>query len=416
MSDTVLDPVRPERLGFDRARLRRLNDWLVRHVDAGRLPGGALLITRCGETAWHFQTGLRDVEAGAPWTADTLLRIYSMTKPITTVGLMMMYEEGRFRLDDPVADYIPEFARLSVLRPGAKGLHDVTPLTTPVTIHHLLTHTAGFTYGFNGGVLGDAYIAQGIGFGPGGPGLEAAVRRLTELPLAFQPGARWNYGVSTDIVGRLIEILSGRTLDHHLRECVLGPLGMVDTGFAYPADQCGRVAAVYGPDDAGGMTLIENGADSAFREGRVTTFSGGGGLVSTLGDYARFAEMLRRGGSLYGERLLGPRTLRLMTRNHLAGDLAAMGQPVFAEVSFAGVGFGLGFWVMLDPARAHVSGNPGDHGWGGWASTMFLIDPVEDMTVIFLTQLGPSGTYPLRAELRALVHQALIDGPRGKTP
>ena len=399
---------RPETLGFDAARLRRIGTWMARYVDAGKLPAAETFIARRGQVAYRAHVGLRDVETGAPWTDDTLLRIYSMTKPVTTVGLMTLFEQGLFRLDDPLGAYLPEFGDLAVLRRGATRIDEVEPLAHPLTIHHLLTHTAGFTYGFNGGVLGEAYEAQGVGFGPGGDGLPAAIRRLAALPLAFQPGTRWNYGVSTDIAGRLLEVLSGQPLDVCLRERVLAPLGMDDTGFACPRGERSRLASLYGPDDAGGMTRIESGADSAFLEGRVRTFSGGGGMISSLADYARFADMLRQGGTRDGERLLGPRTLRFMTRNHLPGDLASMGQPVFSEVSFAGIGFGLGFWVMLDPARAHAPGSAGDYGWGGWASTMFMVDPAEEMVVIFLTQLGPSGTWPLRTELRALVHQALL--------
>ncbi len=406
----------PERLGFDAARLRRIDAWMARYVDAGKLPGAATLVARHGEVVHHAWIGRRDVEAGEPWTPDTLLRIYSMTKPVTTVGLMMLFEEGRFRLDDPVADYIPELGDLAVLRCGAQSIDEVEPLTRPITIHHLLTHTAGFTYGFNGGVLGAAYEAARIGFGPGGRGLEAEIRRLATMPLAFQPGARWNYGVSTDVAGRLVEVLSGQPLDRYLNERVLAPLDMNDTGFACPAAKRARLASLYGRGEAGGMVRIESGAESAFLDGRVRTFSGGGGLISTIGDYARFAEMLRGGGVLDRTRLLGPRTVRFMTRNHLPGDLAAMGQPVFAEISFAGIGFGLGFWSMLDPARAQVPGNPGDYGWGGRASTVFMVDPAEDMVVLFLTQLAPSSTYPLRSELRALVHQALIDEPGGRLP
>ena len=405
-----------ERLGFDAARLGRIDDWMARYVDSGRLPGAAVCILRRGEVAWRARAGMRDVDARAPWTDDTLVRIYSMTKPVATVGLMTLYEEGLFRLDDPVADYLPELAGLVALRPGAERLDDVEPLARPLTVHHLLTHTAGFTYGFNGGVLGAAYEARRVGFGPRGAGLEAAVRRLAEMPLAFQPGARWNYGVSTDVVGRLVEVLSGRTLDVCLRERVLAPLGMDDTGFACPRAASGRLAALYEAREGGGMATVETGAGSAFLDGRVATFSAGGGLISTMADYARFAEMLRRGGALDGVRLLAPRTVRFMTQNHLPGDLASMGQPVFAEVSFAGVGFGLGFWVMLDPARAHVSGNPGDYGWGGRASTVFLVDPAEEMVAIFLTQLLPSSAYPLRSELRALIYQALTDEPRGRMP
>ena len=317
-----------ERLGFDAARLGRIDDWMARYVDSGKLPGAAVCILRRGEVAWRARAGMRDVDAGAPWTDDTLVRIYSMTKPVATVGLMTLYEEGLFRLDDPVADYLPELAGLVALRPGAERLDDVEPLARPLTVHHLLTHTAGFTYGFNGGVLGAAYEARRVGFGPRGAGLQAAVRRLAEMPLAFQPGARWNYGVSTDVVGRLVEVLSGRTLDVCLRERVLAPLGMDDTGFACPRAASGRLAALYETGEGGGMARVETGAESAYLEGRVATFSAGGGLISTMADYARFAEMLRRGGALDGVRLLAPRTVRFMTQNHLPGDLVGHQDPV----------------------------------------------------------------------------------------
>jgi CubicO group peptidase (beta-lactamase class C family) len=405
-----MDPVKdPRTLGFSPDRLARIRPWMARYVDAGKLPGAATYIARRGKVAYFDCLGARDVESGTPWTPDTIIRIYSMTKPIVSVGLMMLYEQGLFHLDDPVDAYIPEFKDLRALRADARSIDEVEPLDRPLTIHHLLTHTAGFTYGFNGDLLGSAYDTHKVGFGPRSGGLDAMIERLATMPLAFQPGERWNYGVSTDVVGRLVEVISGEPLDRYLDSEVFAPLGMTETGFSVGDDQLGRFATLYEYDGAAGMRLLETAETSAFRTDQVSTFSGGGGLCSTMHDYTRFAEMLRRGGELDGERLVGPRTLSFMTRNHLPGDLASMGQPVFAETSFAGIGFGLGFSVTLEAEKAQVVGSAGDFGWGGMASTTFIVDPVEDMVAIFFTQLVPSSTYPLRKELRALVHQALID-------
>ena len=405
----MLDAVRePQALGFDADRLGRIGDWMSRYVDAGKLPGALTLVARGGKIAYLDQVGARDVESGAPWTEDTILRFYSMTKPITTVALMMLYEEGGFGLDDPLDAYIPAFRDVTMLTPGATSVDQVVVAPRVPTLHHLLTHTSGFIYGFNGGVLGDAYEARKLHFAPASGGLESMCAQLAEMPLSFAPGERWSYGVSTDVIGRVVEILSGQPFDRFLRERILDPLGMHDTAFDGPADKAPRFASLYTPDGEGGMTLVESGADSAYLEGKVDTFSGGGGLLSSVGDYWRFTEMLRGGGALGDVRLLGPRTVSFMTRNHLPGDLASMGQPVFNEVSFDGIGFGLGFWVMLDAAKARTMGNAGDHGWGGMASTTFWLDPVDNLTVIFLTQLRPSSSYPLRQQLRSLVHQAQL--------
>jgi CubicO group peptidase (beta-lactamase class C family) len=229
------------------------------------------------------------------------------------------------------------------------------------------------------------------------------------MPLEFHPGARWHYSVSIDVVGRLVEIVSGKPLDVFLRERIFEPLRMTTTGFAVSAGDLGRFATLYEPDKAGGMKVMETAEQSSFREGVVDTLSGGGGLVSTADDYLRFAEMLRRRGELGGERILAPRTVKFMASNQLDGDIAAIGPKTFSETSFEGVGFGLAVSVMLDPAKAGMSGSPGDFGWGGMASTAFWVDPVEDMVVLYLTQLVPSSTYPLRKELRALVYQAMVD-------
>jgi len=399
----------PASAGFDPTRLARIRPWMQGYVDTGKLPGALTLVARRGGVVWCDWTGQRDVERGLSWARDTLVRIYSMTKPVTATALMMLYEQGLCHLDDPVDLYIPEFAAPTVLRPDARSVEDVDPARTRLTLHHLLTHTSGLTYGFQDGLLAEAYRRDGVDFSDQGGTLAETVARLARLPLGFEPGSRWHYSVSTDVVGRIVEVISGRPLDRVLREDILDPLGMDDTFFAVPEARLGRLASLYSKPPEGGMQLSEDGPGTRFREGGVSLHSGGGGLVSTVDDYLRFAEMQRRGGALGDVRLLGPRTMALMASNHLPGDLASMGQKVWAEVSFAGIGFGLGGWVMLDPVQAQTLGSKGDFGWGGMASTVYWADPAEDMVVIFLTQLTPSSSYPIRNELRALVYSALVD-------
>jgi CubicO group peptidase (beta-lactamase class C family) len=399
----------PGAFGFDATRLSRIRPWMQGYVDTGKFPGALTLIARRGTLVYCDCVGLRDVERGLPWARDTQARFYSMTKPITATALMMLYEQGLCHLDDPVDLFLPELANRMVLRPGAKSLDDVHPASTRMTLHHLMTHTSGLTYGFNEGLLSEGYVRNGINFSDKAGDLAESVSRLGAMPLAFDPGSRWNYSVSTDVLGRVVEVISGRPLDVFLRENILGPLGMDDTFFAVPDSKLDRFASSYTKAPGGGMTLAEDAPGSAFREGKVRQLSGGGGLVSTVDDYLRFAEMQRRGGALGDVRLIGSRTMRLMATNHLPGDLASMGQKVFSEVPFDGIGFGLCGWVMLDPARAQTLGSPGDFGWGGMASTVYWVDPAEDMVVIFLTQLMPSSSYPVRKELRALVYSALAD-------
>ena len=400
---------KPQAFGFDPSRLARLRPWMQGYVDSGKYPGALTLIARRGAVVYCDWVGMRDVERGLPWERDTLARFYSMTKPITSTALMMLYEQGLCHLDDPVERFLPELANRMVLRPGAISIEQADPAQTRLTLHHLLTHTSGLTYGFNEGLLAEAYIGNGINFSDKSGTLAESVTRLAAMPLAFDPGSRWNYSISTDVLGRVIEVISGQPLDVFFREHILGPLGMDDTFFAVPDDRNGRLASLYTKTPEGGMKLLEDASGSAYRKGEVRQFSGGGGLISTVDDYLRFAEMQRQGGALGDIRLLGPRTMRLMASNHLPGDLASMGQKVFSEVSFEGIGFGLGGWVMLDPARAQTLGSPGDFGWGGMASTVYWVDPVEELVVIFLTQLTPSSSYPNRKELRALVYSALVD-------
>jgi CubicO group peptidase (beta-lactamase class C family) len=397
----------PAQSGLDPSRLVRISDWMKRYVDEGRFPFAATLIARKGRIAWTGHTGLADVEAGTAYTPETLVRIYSMTKPVTSTAFVMLYEQGLVHLDDPVSNFIPEFAGLQVLVPVAERLDQTEALKTPVTVHHLLTHTSGLTYGFNQDVLSETYGKNRLDFGQRAGGLAETAARLAEMPLLFQPGTRWHYSVATDVLGRVVEVVSGKPLDRYFDDNILEPLEMSDTSFIVPASKMGRLGPCYAYDPKGGMLVFPTG----FGEGEVDTFSGGGGLISTGHDYLRFAEMLRRGGALGDVRLLGPRTVQLMTSNHLPGgvDLATLGPSAWCETSFTGVGFGLGFAVNLSPAMSQLSASPGDFSWGGMASTYFWCDPVEEMSVVFLTQLLPSNSWPNRKELRALVYQAIVD-------
>lgn len=398
----------PASLGFDADRLARLTPWMQRWVDEGKFPGAQVMIARHGQIAYYDHVGLMDIDAGRPWQRDALLRIYSMTKPVTSVALLMLWEEARCHLDTPVDEFIPSFADRHILVPGATSIDQVRPAETRLTLHHLLTHTSGLTYGFNGGVLGDAMVERKLDFSVKEGDLADTVERLCSLPLAFDPGTRWNYGVSTDVIGRVVEIVSGQTLADFFAERIFGPLGMDSTFFEVPDAKSDRLAACYVKTPEDPLKLMDRpGSDSAYAGGNVRQFSGGGGLVSCIDDYICFAEMLRSKGTLNGHRLLAPRSVELMATNALPGDLASMGQAVFSEVSFDGIGFGLGVSVTVNPGLAKTACSQGDFGWGGMASTMFWIDPVLDMTTIFMTQLVPSSSYPNRKELRALTYAAL---------
>ncbi|MEH6402104.1 MAG: serine hydrolase domain-containing protein [Sneathiella sp.] len=400
---------KPEALGFSSSRLENITSWMDRYVRAGKLAGAQTLVARSGEVVYSNWTGLADIENNVRWSGDTIARFYSMTKPITSVALMTLYEKGLFHLDDPIEMYIPAFKDMRVLRAHASSVEDTEPCKVKPTIHHLLTHCSGLTYDFNLGVLESLYSEAKMDFGPRRGILEDQVNRLGQMPLKFEPGTRWNYGVSTDVVGRLIEVISGKALDVFLQDVIFDPLDMADTSFEISRGKEARFAASYTPGKNGKLKLIDAPESSIYAEKTVQGLSGGGGLLSTVTDYMKFADMIRLRGRAGGDQLLGSRTVDFMTQNHMPGDLASMGQPVFSEVSFAGVGFGLGGWVMLDPTKAQMMGSPGDFGWGGMASTVFWVDPLEDLVVLFATQLMPSSFYPIRKELRALVYQAIID-------
>jgi CubicO group peptidase (beta-lactamase class C family) len=405
-------PVKPEEVGMSSQRLERIRDHLHRYIEAGKLTGTVTLVARHGQIAFWEAQGHQELERRRPMQHDTIFRIYSMSKPITSVALMMLYEQGLFQLDDPVHAFIPAWKDLQVFVSGNHPLFATVPPERPMTIRDLLTHTSGLTYGFmESSNVDAAYRALGMG-DRSKPGytLQDMIDTLAELPLEFSPGTRWNYSVSTDVLGYLIEVLSGQRFDVYLRDHVLQPLGMQDTSFTIADQQLSRFACNYQLQADGSLQLIDAPEHSQYRS--QSFFSGGGGLVSTASDYFRFTSMLRNRGELDGVRLLGRKTIELMTLNHLPGgqdltQLARAGR--FTETAYAGVGFGLGFSVLLDPTRAQIVGTPGEYAWGGAASTAFWVDPGEDLIVIFLTQLMPSSSYPIRRELRTLTYAALVD-------
>jgi CubicO group peptidase (beta-lactamase class C family) len=408
----------PGEVGLDAHRLERLDRRLAQWVDDAQLPGFLVTVSRHGRLAHVGKYGRRDVERGLPVEDDTRWRIYSMTKPVTSVAAMMLYEEGAFELGDPIAKWLPEFAEPRVYVAGSDQKAVTVPAIEPIRVWHLLTHMSGLTYGFHRAHPVDGmYRNAGHEWGtpPGADSAEVS-RQWASMPLVFQPGSSWNYGVSTDVLGRLVEVLSGQPLDEFFEQRIFRPLGMADTSFGLrESDDVDSLAKLYlaAPGQPGGpsssMTYLE--AFDVAAHSKPAFLSGGGGLVSTAGDYLRFVELLRRGGSYDGGRLLGSRTIAHMVRNHLPGnsDLESFGRPLFAETPLRGVGFGLGFSMVIDPARYGVVSSVGDYSWGGAASTAFYVDPVEDVAVTFYTQLLPSSTLPIRNYLRALVNQAIVD-------
>ena len=404
--------VKPEEVGLSSSRLARIGDHMKRYIDAGKIAGTLTLVARRGQVAYLEPLGHLEIERRRPVTADAVWRIYSMTKPITSVGLMMLYEEGCFQLDDPVHRFIPSWQNLRVFVGGNYPTFKTAPVERPMTMRDLLSHTSGLTYGFMERTNVDAAYRQ-LGVADqtrSGYTVQDMVETLAELPLEFSPGTRWNYSVATDVIGHLIEVISGQRLDAYLRERILDPLGMRDTGFVLEDEQVARFAANYERQGDGSLKMIDNPEQSSYR--KRSFFSGGGGLLSTAPDYFRFTSMMQNMGELEGLRLLGRKTVELMTMNHLPGgqDLTDLAQAgMFTETAYAGVGFGLGFSVAQSPARAQILGSAGEFAWGGAASTAFWIDPAEDLIVIFMTQLMPSSSYPLRRELRVLTYASLVD-------
>jgi len=347
-----------------------------------------------------------------PVKDDTIFRIYSMTKPITSVAFMMLFEEGRVALDEPVHKYIPEWKDLGVFVAGIAPAFLTRPPARPMLIVDLLRHTSGLTYAFQQRSNVDAaYREAKIGEIEKAGTLETMIEDLGKIPLEFSPGEAWNYSVATDVIGYLIGKISGQPFEQFLKQRILNPLGMSDTDFQVPPEKAHRLAACYSADvKAGNFTLQDDPKTSSFLS-PPSLVSGGGGLCSTAADYLTFCRALINGGELGGVRLLGPKTLQLMTSNHLPGgvDLPAMSRSLFSEATYNGIGFGLGFAVTMEPAKTLIPGSAGEYSWGGAATTSFWIDPAEELIAIFMTQVLPSSAYPLRRELRTLVYSAITE-------
>ena len=397
--------------GFSTDKLKKLESYLQEnYIDTNRYVGTLTGIYRNGQLGFISPLGLMDRESRKLVERDTIFRIYSMTKPITSVALMSLYEKGLFQLDDPVSEYIPSFKDLKIYEEGILGSYKTNYPDREMTIRDLLSHQSGLTYGFMERTNVDAaYRELGIEK-ESQENLEEFVDVLSTIPLEFSPGTAWNYSVSTDVCGYLIEVISGKPLDSFLEEEIFQPLGMLDTGFYVPSIKTQRLSSNYEYREGKEPILIDD-AHSGSYINPPTLLSGGGGLVSTLDDYMAFCKMILGRGSLEGHRILSRKTLDLMSSNHLTNgeDLRSCAYGRWSETSYTGVGFGLGFSVLLDPAASQISGSKGELAWGGAASTAFWIDPLEDMAVVFLTQLIPSSTYNVRRELRSLVYSALSD-------
>jgi CubicO group peptidase (beta-lactamase class C family) len=402
----------PEEVGFSASRLSRIGMWMQSYIDQNKLAGLIAMVARCGKVVYLERSGMMDVKAAKPMQFDTIFRIYSMTKPITSVALMMLYEEGRFQLNDPVSKFIPKFADVKVFASATEEGIELDELEREITIWHLLTHTAGLTYDFFEDSPVDAMYLEADLHQPDRTA-EEVVHKIVQLPLVHQPGTAWRYSMATDVLGYLIEMISGMTLDVFFEEKMLKPLGMEDTDFYVPEARLNRFAAEYGPSTGSGQAPTENGGMELL-DAPVTSqytkpprfLSGGAGLVSTASDYMRFLQMLLNGGELDGTRLLGRKTVELMTINHLRDELI----PIQVQPhTLHGCGFGLGFRVLVDVAQAGRLGSEGEFGWGGAASTSFFVDPKENLIGLLLTQLMPSRYYPIRNEFKVLVYQALVD-------
>lgn len=392
----------PGSLGFSADRLTRINELIKRYVDSGKLAGIETCVMRHGQSIHRQVFGFQDLEAKTALAENSIFRIYSMTKPITAVALMMLYEESRFNLTDPVSKFIPDFENIKVWGEDGKLEDQVHPMT----VQDLLRHTAGMSYGGHSETLShvdklyddaDIFNTQ--------ISLAEFTERVASIPLRFQPGEKWHYSISIDIAGYLVELLSDKPLGEFMQERIFVPLGMVDTGYEINPSELDRFCTLYGKSSESELAVLDLPESSEFLP-PVKLHAGGSGLVSTTDDYLQFAQCILNKGELDGVRLLGPRIVEMMTCNHLPLDLL----PIAYEGSepMLGMGHGLGFGVMLDPAQAGMMGSVGDHGWGGYAETYFWIDPLEDMVAVLMSQYQPSQTYPIRKEFRAAVYQSLV--------
>ena len=404
--------VDPKEVGLDATRLKNIDKHFNRYVDEGRLSGYAVAVARHGKVAHFGMYGHKDSETSAPITDDTMYRIYSMTKPVTSIALMMLVERGLLQLTDPVSKFIPSFGETRVWNTGTVLKPLTNALTEPIRIWHLLTHTAGMTYGWMySDLVDDMYRRAGFEAGVAyKDSLEVVCDKYAALPLLFQPGSSWNYSVATDIVGRVIEVVGKMPLDEFFDKNIFQPLEMHDTGFWVPEEKYERVASLYRYDETNHKKAKISGFANSSLE-KPAFLSGGGGLISTAGDYFKFIRMLEGRGKSGNVQLLLPSTFEMMVMNHLPNnaDISTFGRPLGEEIFYDGLGFGLGFGVVVDQAKTRVACPNGTFSWGGMASTAFWVDPVNEISAMFFTQLIPSSTYPIRQYLRSLVYAAVTN-------
>jgi CubicO group peptidase (beta-lactamase class C family) len=397
-----MNTITPGDVGFSSSRLSRIGNVMQGYVDKGQLAGLVTMVARRGKLVHFERFGMMNLKASKPMEFDTIFRIYSMTKPLTSVALMMLFEEGLVRLTDPVSHFLPAFGKVKVLAKDGR----LVDLERDITIQDLLRHTAGMSYN---GYYDESHelvdkMYDEVDLWPGDATSQEMVRRIAELPLAYQPGQGWRYSVATDVIGHVVELVSNRSLAEFLDERILRPLGMEDTAFSVSPDKVDRFAALYGPAEEGDLEEIDAATGGDYFD--VSLYSGGHGLVSTATDYARFAQMILNKGKLDGVRLLGPRTVALMTTNHVPAALLPL---AMGAESMPGLGFGLGFSVMLDAALSGTMGSAGLCAWGGWAKTHFWVDPREEMIGVLMLQKIHTGTHPVAIDFRTLVYQALVD-------
>lgn len=407
--------VAPEEVGLCSNRLERIPEFFqTNFIDKGKLPCAAVLVARDDKPAYLSLSGKTSMEDdGVPIADDTIYRIYSMTKPVTSVAAMMLFEEGRLRLDDPVAKYIPAFAETKVWDGGTIDQPILRDPDRAMTVFDLMTHTSGLSYGFLFQHEVDAYYrALKLDQNTHDGDLESFSNALAKAPLLFSPGDRWNYSNSTDVLGRVVEVASGEPLDEHFKRRIFDPLGMNDTGFWAEGERAERLMACYARHpETGKISLADKAGPEARFARRPKILSGGGGLTSTIIDYFKFARMLARGGEVDGVRLLSPKTIDFMAVNALPDNktLAQMGDTTFSEARMEGSGFGLGFGVTVDPVANRNPCSMGSFNWGGMASTFFWVDPAEDLFCVLMTQLMPSGAYPIRPLLQQLVYASITE-------
>ena len=395
----------PEDVGMSSERLVKIDEFIERHLEANHFAGAVTLVARHGQVVQFEAYGMQDIEAAVPMSKDSIFRFFSMTKPITSVAVMMLFEEGRFLLNDPVSKYLPEFKGLEVSveeidEATGENLVTTVPANREISIRDLLRHTSGLAYGFWGkSAVDKMYLEKGILSKD--ETLEDTVAKLGTIPLKHQPGSVWEYSVSTDVLGRFVEVVSGQRFDEFLEDRILSPLGMKDTGFFVPPEKTGRLTTAYTPNEENTAISPQNPGRSRDYTKEPTYFSGGGGLVSTATDYLRFAQMLLNGGELDEVRILSPETVELMSRNHL-GDIPMWGGA-------GNYGFGLGFLVYPDRGDSGSILSDGSFGWGGMAHTTFWVDPQEELIGIFLVQILPSSPIPYRDLFKPVVYQAIVD-------